>query len=270
MNLVWPLEMSSTDKLVLVALADAARNPDDPDRPSQCWPPITGRNGKLGLVERTCLSDRAVQKAVKSLVSAGHITRVERPGHGVTYHIHPRTSFTPNDVRTDLHSATPERGSDKSEPTPKTKTKKAEESTETEVFPPNWLPVDAWQAFAEMRNAIPNAPFTRFARDKIVEKLRGLKDRGEDLEEILTNCAVRGYRDVYDPKKVAARQPKRGSGMRAPAGLAPSRVSHVEKGSGGPPATRGSGEARALGAILRNAGLTRDAQNSDGTNCLPA
>lgn len=95
MRAARPLRMAPTDKAVLMALADAARDPDDPGNPCQCWPPMTGRDGKLGLTDITCLSDRAVQLALRRLVDDGHISRLEKNGRGVLYTVHPRTTFTP-------------------------------------------------------------------------------------------------------------------------------------------------------------------------------
>ncbi len=88
---VWPLEMSSTDKLVLLALADAAN-----DEEGRTWISVKSkvthnRAGrlKLSLVIKCSLSDRAVQQSIKRLVDAGHITREEKPGLGVDFWVHP-------------------------------------------------------------------------------------------------------------------------------------------------------------------------------------
>lgn len=91
MSEVWPLEMSSTDKLVLLALADAAN-----DEEGRTWIPVKSkvthnRAGrlKLSLVIKCSLSDRAVQQSIKRLVDAGHLTREEKPGLGVDFWVHP-------------------------------------------------------------------------------------------------------------------------------------------------------------------------------------
>jgi hypothetical protein len=59
---------------------------------AQAWPPIAG---PAGLCAKTKLSERAVQRAIQALVSAEHITRAERIGHGVVYTVHPRLTVTP-------------------------------------------------------------------------------------------------------------------------------------------------------------------------------
>lgn len=91
---VFPLELSSTEKLVLLALADSANDED-----AQTWIPIRrkrmgqairadGRK-KLDLTTKTSLGVRAIQFALRSLEAAGHLSRVELPGKGVIYTIHP-------------------------------------------------------------------------------------------------------------------------------------------------------------------------------------
>ena len=83
---VFSLAVPASEKMVLLALADAAN--DD----GICWPSITG---KRPLTAKTSLSERTIQKAIKSLCSQGHLTRQERPYRGVIYTVHPRSSCTP-------------------------------------------------------------------------------------------------------------------------------------------------------------------------------
>jgi len=72
--------ISAPEQSVLNVLAILANDA------AQCWP---GINGPAGLVGKTKLSARAVQRAVKSLTAAGHLTRIVRPGKGVLYVVHP-------------------------------------------------------------------------------------------------------------------------------------------------------------------------------------
>lgn len=67
---------------------------------------------------------------------------------------------------------------------------------------PEWIKIEVWGAFEEMRNRIRH-PMTDRAKDLIVkqlEKLRGLRhDPNECLE-----CSIRnGWRDVFPPKEMA-------------------------------------------------------------------
>ena len=116
MDLCWRITgISGTEKSVLVSLADQA------DETGLCWPSVATT------AERTCFSDRAVQKAIHSLAEKGYLTvQVSPGGKSNKYTINPeprspltvastpangepnsplngeprspRTTFTPNDV----------------------------------------------------------------------------------------------------------------------------------------------------------------------------
>lgn len=101
----WALAVSSTDKIVLLYLADRA------NVAGTCWPSVAT------IAAKTSLSDRAVQIAIKRLEGGGHLSqfwqtpeKAKRPMRH--FRIHPRTTFTPetdsppNEVHPD-----PERGS---------------------------------------------------------------------------------------------------------------------------------------------------------------
>ncbi|WP_143560244.1 DnaA N-terminal domain-containing protein [Sphingobium sp. IP1] len=92
MNVVLGADMdhlSTTERYVLLVLADSAN--DD----GVTWIPIKGRADKRSIMKKTSLSERAVQNCLRSLETAGHVTRDERPGRGVMYTLHPRTKCTP-------------------------------------------------------------------------------------------------------------------------------------------------------------------------------
>jgi len=94
MTQAWRLDLSPTDKMVLLALADAAN--DD----GVCWTALRSKNPeKLDLLTKCSLSERAIQGAIKRLCEAGYLTRTERPGKGVLYHVDPRSKCAPQDVR---------------------------------------------------------------------------------------------------------------------------------------------------------------------------
>lgn len=77
MSQVWELELPDSEKLVLLALADAANDE------GQCWPSMRTLAGKCSK------SDRTVQAAIKLLVDKGHLSRIETPGKGCRYYVHP-------------------------------------------------------------------------------------------------------------------------------------------------------------------------------------
>lgn len=83
MSQCWPLQMSPTQKAVLISLADNANDE------GVCWPSVP----KIAM--RTCLSERAVQAAVRSLVDLGYLVSVERAGRSSVYTVNPRSSCTP-------------------------------------------------------------------------------------------------------------------------------------------------------------------------------
>ena len=72
----WALSgMSSTQKLVLISLADQAN--DD----GVCWPSIPR------MVKRTCLSERAVRSAIRELEMLGILETTSRSGTSSVYKI---------------------------------------------------------------------------------------------------------------------------------------------------------------------------------------
>ncbi|MNY89374.1 hypothetical protein D3C78_56650 [compost metagenome] len=89
MSTCWPLQgMSPSQKAVLISLADQAN--DD----GYCWPSIK----TIGV--RTCLSDRAVQGAIRWLIAANLLRTSVRSGTSTVYqltpeHMHPRRKCTP-------------------------------------------------------------------------------------------------------------------------------------------------------------------------------
>ena len=73
MAAVWPLEMDSTAKFVLVSLADNANDA------GYCWPSIDT------ICTRTCLGRTAVIEAIKRLEAAGLLVANRSNGRHTTY-----------------------------------------------------------------------------------------------------------------------------------------------------------------------------------------
>lgn len=112
-DLAWKVKLSkATEKIVLLCLADFANKTT-----GLAWPSVQT------IADRTELSGRAVQKAVKALVLAGHLSRIDRPGRSAQYIVHPRTTCGPTtELRSPLNDdlqppneihSTPERSSAK-------------------------------------------------------------------------------------------------------------------------------------------------------------
>lgn len=83
MSLVWDTDLPPSEKLVLLALADAANDE------GHCWPSATTIARKSGQGERT------VRRAIQSLIEKKHLTQQQRSGTSAVYTLHPCQSGTP-------------------------------------------------------------------------------------------------------------------------------------------------------------------------------
>ena len=102
MTAVWRLDLQPSDKMVLLALADAAN--DD----GVTWMAVKSRNAsKMDLLKKCSLSERAVQGAIKRLCESGHLSRVDRIGKGVVWTVTPAANAPPQDMRPAANAGTP-------------------------------------------------------------------------------------------------------------------------------------------------------------------
>lgn len=83
MTLAWAVDLPAGDKLVLLALADCANDE------GHCWP------GLASLSEKTGRCRRSLQESLRALDATGHIDRVENPGKGMNYTVHPVAKSAP-------------------------------------------------------------------------------------------------------------------------------------------------------------------------------
>lgn len=143
MALVWELALPDSEKIVLLALADCANDE------GQCWP-------SMATLARKCSkTDRTVQAAMKGLVDAGHVTRIEVPGKGCRYCVHPvstpETASPPKPRRPEANSPrkhfppkgtteTPEAASDKPSRTIIPSDAIASSGTRATHLPADWQP----------------------------------------------------------------------------------------------------------------------------------
>lgn len=209
MSACWPLQgMSPAQKAVLISLADQAN--DD----GYCWPSVGT------IAKRTCLSERAVQGAIKWLVSAGLLSADERKGTSSVYQITPAAYAPPQEMRP--ADAAP-RGADAApqppqmlHPTPadaapkpsmnrqlNRKEPKDTRADATGFVLPDWIPADAWAAFMETRKT-KKAKSTAYALGLIVKSLEAFKADGHDPLAILNASIKAGWSDVYPPKVPAS------------------------------------------------------------------
>jgi hypothetical protein len=86
MSEIWQMTMPPAEKLVFLALADAANDE------GLCWPSIATVARKSGL------SERSVQRAIRDFQSRKWLRREEVIGKGCKYYLTPRHSVTPDTV----------------------------------------------------------------------------------------------------------------------------------------------------------------------------
>ena len=91
---VWEIALPDSEKLILLALADAAN--DD----GQCWPSIAS-------LARKCSKDaRTVERVLKRLREGGYVERIERPGTSNIWRVTPRQDAAPG-ILPPRHDAPP-------------------------------------------------------------------------------------------------------------------------------------------------------------------
>lgn len=186
MTAVWERQdLSSTHKLVLLALADWANDE------GLCWPSINR------LADKTSMTGRGVQKTIRALEQMGFVRREEETGKGNRYwvsipmnEVHPCTTFAP--PLNDIHP-TPEPRSDN--------TSKTHQLTTNDIIgPPDWMPIDAWDGWLEMRKAR-KKPLTERAMARAINKLDAMRQAGQDIAEVLDRSTLNGWTDVYEIKE---------------------------------------------------------------------
>ncbi len=64
------------------------------------------------------------------------------------------------------------------------------------LIPPDWIDLESWEAFHEMRRKI-KAPLTTYAERLIIGELVKLKGGGEDPQLCLDQSIMNGWRDVF-------------------------------------------------------------------------
>ena len=209
MSHCWPMVgMSPAQKAVLISLADQAN--DD----GYCWPSVGT------IAKRTCLSERAVQGAIKWLQAAGLLGASERRGTSSVYQITPAAYAPPQEMRPAANAPTPAVSAppppQELRPTPadaapkpsmnrklNRKEPKDTRADATGFVLPDWIPADAWAAFMETRKT-KKAKSTDYALSLIVKDLERFNAAGHDPVAILNNSIKAGWSDVYPPKAPAA------------------------------------------------------------------
>lgn len=183
MSACWPLQMSPTQKAVLISLADNANDH------GHCWPSIET------ICERTCLGRTAVIDAIKQLEADNHISADRSNGRKTSYMIHPnqsarRTGTADGPVRQTDQTSPPD-GLNQS--ARRTLTVKNHQEPSTAVSPmapkPSDVPAELWSAFLAVRKA-KHAPLTVIAFRGIE---REAAKAGMSVADALTVCCERNW-----------------------------------------------------------------------------
>ena len=216
MKRAWQTDLAQgSDKLVLLALADFAN-----DASGEAWP------SNETLAAKCSRSEQAVRDALRRLVAAGHLTRIDRSGRTALLLVHP-IAATPPEIQggfefhkgSENDSPTPpeNQGGTPPEihrgPLPKPRPKPSRTIIETSAEPPSrarvvattlpeWIPDDAWQAFLEMRRSKKKPP-TAYATEQLIAKLGVLMANGHDPRAVLDQSTVNSWTDLYPIKENA-------------------------------------------------------------------
>ncbi len=242
MTLAWKADFQSGKKLVLLALCDNANDQ------GECYPSVSM------LAEKCSMSERSVFNHISDLEKDGAITRINRTGRSTIYQINPckfctpKQSLTPANIA-EVQPSTPANSSwveaqtpANSAPTPlqilhptpanisptpansapitikepshnhqiepKTKTRKA-------FVLPDWIEVEAWDAFMTVR-AKKKAASTDYALNLIIKSLTKFREQGHDPMDCLNNSIKAGWSDVYEPRaQASAKQAPKTAGKHA-------------------------------------------------------
>jgi hypothetical protein len=217
----WPLQgMSPAQKSVLISLADQAN--DD----GVCWPSV----GTLSM--RTCLSERAVQGALRWLVEAGFLRVSERTGRSTVYRVtpanpappqqtHPRTPRTPADSAPTPADAAPP-PPQQMHPTPadaaprtvkepsiepsgnrKPRGKRAAGFDAAGIELPEWLDAEDWQAWVQHRREL-RKPLTELSVRQQLLDLDKARQDGVAPGEVIRRSVAAGWTGLWAPRAATA------------------------------------------------------------------
>lgn len=188
----WAMEVHATptQKHVLLVLATHA-NED-----GEAFPSIQS------VCNATGLSDRAVRKARSELIAVGLLEKSSK--------------FTRNGVRLNMarHAAhpAPDAGPHNSQlntinnhtipptPQPKKSTASKAKPVQPKIELPDWMPVEAWDGWLEMRRNELKKPAGRRAQELAVKKLATLRDQGHGPEAVLDQSTMANWQGLFPVK----------------------------------------------------------------------
>lgn len=247
MGAIWDLQMSPTQKSVLVSLADQANDS------GLCWPSIDT------ICRRTCLGERTVQRALHELQEVGLVQRILRQGHSTHYLVTtPATAAPPSERHPATAAPTPatappqpppERHLTPATAAPRTVREPSDEpsrnrqgspaavhKTARRALPdpecpkelrmeeaaqaalPEVIPRQAWADFVEMRYA-KKQPMTARMVQLVIDKLLKLRAGGDDPGEVLVESTVSRWTGVFPLKRGSMQRPVDTGGQNYNEGL---------------------------------------------------
>lgn len=115
--------------------------------------------------------------------------------------LHLETNHVDTGVNDSLNESLTNRSSPLPSPLPSPKEKKPAASADAVL--PDWLPLDSWCAFVEMRKKI-RKPLTDRAVVLAIRKLDALRNGGHDVAVILDNSVLNSWQDLYPPRVEAS------------------------------------------------------------------
>jgi hypothetical protein len=189
MSAIWEIAMPPTDKLVLLALADAANDE------GYCWPSISTIARKSGV------SERSVQRAIRKAETDGLVKRQEVIGKGCKYWLAPRHSATP-DTLSPVTPATPTPDTVSPKPSRTIIPKKDKPSLDmraSKFVLPDHIPSQPWVDFEDMRRRI-GKPMTQRAKELAVMRLDKLAEDGWPPGDVLNHSTLNSYQGLFPPK----------------------------------------------------------------------
>lgn len=195
------------ERAVLVRLAFMANE-------GKAWPSIAHLVDKLGKSERT------IQRAIRRLVAAGHIDQRQRRHDTAVYTVHPvvdaarpvsATGVTATPVALTPVALTPVTDDAKTRPTDTLIAKNSQLSSKTMSSPkkrvrepvaieiPDWVPVDPWNGWLEMRRT-KGGKDTAYALTLAIGDLRKLADAGHPPGAVLDQSTLSRWTKLYPIK----------------------------------------------------------------------
>ena len=102
----------------------------------------------------------------------------------------------PNPTIGDESGASKGDGASSSSSTPTSKPKNKKTSADAPFVLPDWIPVEPWQAYLEMRNK-KRKPATDYAKKLVVAELEKLRAAGNEPGAVLDRSTKAGWTDVY-------------------------------------------------------------------------